>query len=344
MRTRTFSLALVFALILSIFSTTQASANETCQTFDLGKTFKFGFVPEFPKWTKPGESMVITWATFDSGELNGKQVQSSFSTSHREWLRESFQSWDEALDSITFQEVSIDKPVDIKIAWTQVLQLDYESLFSVEGKTGFRRNATIELKSGSPFLVAKENFIQVAQSDIGHILGMGYLTPSSEVVSVMEWPFQSPYGQIPLGSYDVALIRAIYSESTCPSTFSLVIQAKIKELEEVKVAELARVAAELKAAEELKIRKEEIAKAAEELAAKQRAEVKAAAEKLVDSAKATADKIISDAKVEAERIIAEGKAKAAQSAKKVTITCVKGKLVKKVTSVKPVCPAGYKKK
>jgi hypothetical protein len=30
--------------------------------------------------------------------------------------------------------------------------------------------------------------------------------------------------------------------------------------------------------------------------------------------------------------------------KKVTITCVKGKLTKKVTAVKPVCPVGYKKK
>jgi len=29
--------------------------------------------------------------------------------------------------------------------------------------------------------------------------------------------------------------------------------------------------------------------------------------------------------------------------KKLTIKCVKGKLVKKVTAVKPVCPKGYKK-
>jgi hypothetical protein len=34
----------------------------------------------------------------------------------------------------------------------------------------------------------------------------------------------------------------------------------------------------------------------------------------------------------------------AAAAKKTTITCVKGKLTKKVTSVKPVCPKGYKKK
>ena len=32
------------------------------------------------------------------------------------------------------------------------------------------------------------------------------------------------------------------------------------------------------------------------------------------------------------------------TAKKVTITCVKGKTVKKITAVKPTCPVGYKKK
>ena len=34
----------------------------------------------------------------------------------------------------------------------------------------------------------------------------------------------------------------------------------------------------------------------------------------------------------------------AASVKKTTITCVKGKLIKRVTAVKPKCPAGYKKK
>jgi hypothetical protein len=33
-----------------------------------------------------------------------------------------------------------------------------------------------------------------------------------------------------------------------------------------------------------------------------------------------------------------------EKTQKTTITCVKGKLTKKVTAVKPVCPAGYKKK
>jgi hypothetical protein len=34
----------------------------------------------------------------------------------------------------------------------------------------------------------------------------------------------------------------------------------------------------------------------------------------------------------------------AAAGKKVTITCVKGKTVKKVTAIKPVCPSGYKKR
>ena len=64
-------------------------------------------------------------------------------------------------------------------------------------------------------------------------------------------------------------------------------------------------------------------------------------------AKAAADKVVTDAKAEAARILAEANAQAkaaAAAAKKTTITCVKGKLTKKITAVKPVCPKGYKKK
>jgi hypothetical protein len=76
------------------------------------------------------------------------------------------------------------------------------------------------------------------------------------------------------------------------------------------------------AAADLKAKQEAEAKAAADLKAKQEAEAKAAADL--------------KAKQEAE-------AKAAVL-KKTTITCLKGKLVKKVTAVKPVCPKGYKKK
>ena len=117
----------------------------------------------------------------------------------------------------------------------------------------------------------------------------------------------------------------------------------------------AKQEAEEKAAAELKAKQEAEAKAAADLKAKQEAEAKVAADKAAADlkskqeaeAKAAADlkaKKAADAKAAAAKILADAKAKAAAANKKTTITCVKGKLVKKVTAVKPVCPKGYKKK
>jgi len=80
---------------------------------------------------------------------------------------------------------------------------------------------------------------------------------------------------------------------------------------------------------------------AAELKAKQEAEAKAEAE---TRAKAEAE-AKSKAEAEAEaRAKAEAEAKASASRNKKTISCVKGKLTKKVTAVSPKCPKGYKKK
>ena len=294
----TMTLSLVFLPAIN-----SASAQENCRTFNFREVFNFGYNPEFPTWTSPGVKRVITWVALDTGELNGKKIQRSIGTQHQGWLREAFQSWDEALDTISFQEVNVGNDADIKIGWTQVSQLDYESLFEVKTAQPTRSSASIELKTGSAFLIFRENFIQVVQSDIGHILGMGYITPTPNVVSVMEWPFQAPYGQIPLGEFDVGLIRAIYSESTCPSTFSPVIQSKIREIEDAKTLALAKLVAEAKAVAD--------AKAAETKAAA----IKAAA-----------------AKVAAE------KAKLAASKK---IVCKKGSQVKSFVASK--CPPGWAK-
>jgi hypothetical protein len=138
-------------------------------------------------------------------------------------------------------------------------------------------------------------------------------------------------------------------------------QKELKKLAEAKAAaELkAKQEAETKAAAELKAKQEAEAKAAAELKAKQEAEAKAAAElkakqeaeakakaaaelkaKQEAEARAAADKLAADLKAKQE---AEAKA-ALAAKKKTTITCVKGKLTKKVTAIKPVCPKGFKRK
>jgi hypothetical protein len=74
---------------------------------------------------------------------------------------------------------------------------------------------------------------------------------------------------------------------------------------------------------------------------------KASADKIAAD-KAAADKAAADkaaADKAASELIAKQEAEAKAAAqKKITITCVKGKLSKKVTALKPKCPTGYKVK
>jgi M6 family metalloprotease-like protein len=103
-------------------------------------------------------------------------------------------------------------------------------------------------------------------------------------------------------------------------TLNLVPKSLSRSTEFKNLVDLSKAA---KAAAELKVKQEAEAKAAAELKVKQEAEEKAAAEL--------------KAKQEAE-------AKALAEKRKKTITCVKGKIAKKVTAVNPKCPSGFKRK
>jgi hypothetical protein len=116
------------------------------------------------------------------------------------------------------------------------------------------------------------------------------------------------------------------------------------------IAQAEKYLADSQAAAALKAKQEAEAKAAAELKAKQVAEEKAAAEL---KAKQEADAIAAaelkakeeaDVKAAAQQKAKQEAAAKAAATKRTTITCVKGKLIKKVSAVKPKCPAGYKKK
>ena len=110
----------------------------------------------------------------------------------------------------------------------------------------------------------------------------------------------------------------------------------LKTAEKIVEEDRKREAEEIRLAAELKAKQETETKAAAELKAKQEADAKAAAELKV--------RLEAEAMAAAElKAKQEAEAKAA-ALKKTTITCVKGKLTKKVTAVKPKCPSGYKLK
>ena len=119
-------------------------------------------------------------------------------------------------------------------------------------------------------------------------------------------------------------------------------ELKAKQEAEAKAAEelRAKLEADAKVAEELRAKQEAETKAAEELKAKVESETKAA-EELKAKQEAAFAKAANQVKVSTPSKVSSSKTVVP---KKVTITCIKGKLVKKVTATNPKCPVGYKKK
>jgi secreted trypsin-like serine protease len=174
--------------------------------------------------------------------------------------------------------------------------------------------------SGSPLLMKKGSEVLY----LGTIFAGGNgATGERFAATTVLWPFVSALDE----AYKQFLV-----EDTKNRELKAKQEADAKAAAEAKAA-ADKAAAELKAKEEaevaaaLKAKEEAEAKAAAELKAKQEAEAKAAIDKAAAEMKAKQ----------------EAAAKAAAT-KKTTITCVKGKLTKKVTAVKPKCPSGYKLK
>ena len=177
----------------------------------------------------------------------------------------------------------------------------------------------IEFRTESEFDVLKGNdglLVYLIDMKVASLKGPISIQPSEQDIVLSPRDDVEKYSRAPLSSGQTVKVKdlVIVAEDVSKE------RATFKVLTSVEFQ--AKQGAETKAAEALKAKQDAEAKAAAELKAKQDAEVQAVAEL--------------KARQEAE-------AKAA-STKKTTIICVKGKTSKKVTAVKPVCPAGFKKK
>jgi hypothetical protein len=133
-------------------------------------------------------------------------------------------------------------------------------------------------------------------------------------------------------SYQLCLpINLGANNSTPPTCIDSVIAAK---------AAADKAAADKAAADKAAADKAAADKAAADKAAADKAAADKAAADEAAADKAAADKAAADA-LAAQQATERSKL---TTLKKITITCVKGKLIKIVTGVKPTCPAGYKKK
>jgi hypothetical protein len=162
-----------------------------------------------------------------------------------------------------------------------------------------------------------------------------------DVATVEDWFFVNDSCYQPWAIYKATKGEMLRWRLTSPNAWE-VFTAPIQEITSDREAAVAQEELKAKAEAEAKAKAEAEAKAKAEAEAKAKAEAEAKA-KAEAEAKA---KVEAEAKAAAElrdKQEAEAAAKAA-SAKKMTITCVKGKTVKKITALKPKCPSGYKKK
>jgi hypothetical protein len=153
---------------------------------------------------------------------------------------------------------------------------------------------------------SETTFILSVENEIGNMLGVPDVANGSKetLVSVYNTSKFKVYGQSKLNDYDSAIVRNLYGESTCNSKYTA--DARAKNLAADKVAGQQYLA---------------------KLAAPTPTPTPTLAVTATPTATPTATSTATKAAVKAT-----------------TITCIKGKLTKKVTAVNPKCPTGYKKK
>ena len=311
-------------LVLSnLFVMSPIASAEECPKKELSSLFFEEYYGDI-KWDNRVSPKEITWST-EVSAIEGEPIARPLTPTESAWLQESFDSWDIALETINFKRIPEAQGANVIVG---MVSINNNGFWTVEQRGNYRISGSIKLSTISPFLSTRNGFIEAAQSEIGNLLGLGDIPESADVDSVMKDPDTAPYGTIPLSDFDIELIRQMYGESTCKSDWP-------QPLRDSKAA--AQAAIDAAVAADKAAAAAALAKAAAEAQAKLDAESREAMSRVAVEAELARK---AQEKIDRAEMAAF---KASLKAKK-SITCVKGKLVKKVTAIKPVCPKGYAKK
>ena len=308
----------VVVFLVSFF--TSAAINpvsaEDCPVIEYSK-LNFDKAPA-PNWKNSEPVRVITWSSNETF-IRTDQVSTAFSDIEQSWLEQSFNNYGEVLDSIAFQKVDTSSNPDITIGYT-LLSKGIIPTETTGGNFGlwafdrFLQKGAIQLldpklwPSNFTNFRSEATFILSVENEIGNMLGVPDVANGSKetLVSVYNTSKFKVYGQSKLNDYDSAIVRQLYGESTCNSKYTT--DARTKNLAADKVA-------------------------GQQYLAKLAAPTPTPTPTPVVTATPTATPSATPAATATKAVV-----------KATTITCVKGKLTKKVTAINPKCPAGYKKK
>jgi hypothetical protein len=197
-----------------------ASVPNKCAKFDLSQMF-YADYKSGTHWDNSKGKLEITWSA-ESPKIADEVVTRAFTESEMHWIRTAFESWDATLDTVTFQEVQTDDQPQITIGYVDLIPSKIQptavGFWTAWVTNASRDRATIKLKSDRvEWFANSKHFIHTVQHELGNVLGLGDISPTSKFASVLEDPWQPPFGTSKLSTTDTSLIRQLYGESTCPA-------------------------------------------------------------------------------------------------------------------------------
>jgi len=213
----------LIAILMTTFFVPHAEASaEVCPIYDFPNLFSSEYYPG-TKWKTTSSIRNITWSA-NAPVIFDEPVVRSFTPQELTWIEAAFQSWDDALETVTFIEVPSSSNPEIIIGFVAFTSAPNQpnafSYWDGWWSDSWRDKATIKLSvDQTSWFTAKNKFIHAIQHEVGNVLGLGDITPSAKFTSTQEDEWQPPFGNIPLSNFDIGMVRQLYGESTCPSTF-----------------------------------------------------------------------------------------------------------------------------
>lgn len=215
--------AVLSALVcLNLLVPHQQARAEVCPTYDFKSIFYDDYYPG-TIWDNRSGSRNIVWSA-NASVIHDESVVRAFSAQELEWIRSAFKSWDDALDSVQFTESPTNTQAEIVIGFVNMTSIPnaagVQGYWNAWWTNNWRNRATIKLKAtDTAWFSVRNQFIHAVQHELGNVLGLGDIVPTADFSSVQEDSWQRPFGEIPLSNFDIGLVRQLYGESTCPSTF-----------------------------------------------------------------------------------------------------------------------------
>jgi hypothetical protein len=209
----------ILGILLAIFPNATAHAVQSpCKTHNFKEIF-YADYKTGSHWDNSSGHAEITWSA-QTSLIGEEKITRAFNAQELRWIRNAFQSWDSALDTVSFVEVDTASSPHIVIGFVDLIPSGVQptavGFWTASIVNSSRQSATIKLKSESKKWFSKSRqFIHTVQHELGNVLGLGDITPTSSFDSVLEDPWQPPYGAKKLSSTDVALIRQLYGEQFC---------------------------------------------------------------------------------------------------------------------------------